>query len=142
MKHEQLTGKIIEVFYEVYNELGHGYLESVYENSMRLALSEAKLFVPPKQLLTVWFRGVIVGTFEPDITVDNSVILEIKACRAIDPAHEAQLLNYLRSTEVEVGLLLNFGPKPEFKRLIFDNDRKRTRPPATLNPENHATPMK
>jgi GxxExxY protein len=125
MKHEQLTGKIIEVFYEVYNELGHGFLESVYENSMRLALSQARLFVPPKKPLEVWFRGVIVGTFEPDVTVESLVILEIKAARGIDPAHEAQLLNYLRATEIEVGLLLNFGPKPEFKRMVFDNERKR-----------------
>jgi GxxExxY protein len=127
MKHEQLTGKIIEVFYEVYNELGHGFLESVYENAMRLALTEAGLFVPPKQPLQVWFRGVVVGVFEPDITVDSSVILEIKAARAIDSAHEAQLLNYLRATDVEVGLLLNFGPKPEFKRMVFDNERKRAK---------------
>jgi GxxExxY protein len=127
LKHEQLTGKIIEVFYEVYNELGHGFLESVYENAMRLALTEAGLFVPPKQPLQVWFRGVVVGVFEPDITVDSSVILEIKAARAIDSAHEAQLLNYLRATDVEVGLLLNFGPKPEFKRMVFDNERKRAK---------------
>jgi GxxExxY protein len=129
MKHEQLTGKIIEVFFEVYNELGHGFLESVYENSMRLALTEAGLFVPPKKPLDVWFRGVVVGVFEPDVTVDNLVILEIKSARAIDPAHEAQLLNYLRATEIEVGLLLNVGPKPEFKRMVFDNDRKRTNKP-------------
>jgi GxxExxY protein len=125
MKHEQLTGKIIEVFYEVYNELGDGFLESVYETSMRLALTEAGLFVPPKMPLEVWFRGVIVGVFEPDITVENLMILEIKAARGIDPAHEAQLLNYLRATEIEVGLLLNFGPKPEFKRMVFDNERKK-----------------
>jgi GxxExxY protein len=127
MKHEQLTGKIIEIFYEVYNELGHGFLESVYENSLRLALTQTGLFIPPKHPLEVWFRGVIVGVFEPDITVDSSVILEVKAARALDPAHEAQLLNYLRATQIEVGLLLNFGPKPEFKRLVFDNDRKQTR---------------
>lgn len=127
MKHEQLTGKIIEVFYEVYNELGHGFLESVYENSMRLALTEAGLFVPPKKALEVWFRGVIVGTFDPDFTVENAVILELKSARAIDPAHEAQLLNYLRATEVEVGLLLNFGPKPEVKRMVFDNGRKKVK---------------
>ena len=125
MKHEQLTGKIIEVFYDVYNELGHGFLESVYEASMRLALTEAGLFVPPKRPLDVWFRGVVVGVFEPDVAVDNAVILEIKAARAIESAHEAQLLNYLRATEIEVGLLLNFGPKPEFKRLVFDNSRKK-----------------
>jgi GxxExxY protein len=122
MKHEQLTGKIIEVFYEVYNELGHGFLESVYENSMRLALSEAGLLVLPKKSIEVWFRGNVVGTFAPDVIVENLVILEIKSARAIDSAHEARLLNYLRATEIEVGLLLNFGPKPEFKRLVFDNE--------------------
>jgi len=127
MKHEQLTGKIIEIFFEVYNELGHGFLESVYENSTRLALTEAGLFVPPKKELKVWFRGVIVGTFEPDMIVENAVILELKSSRAIDPAHEAQLLNYLRATEVEVGLLLNFGPKPEVKRMVFDNERKKVK---------------
>ena len=125
MKHEQLTGKIIEVFYEVYNELGHGFLESVYEASMRIALTQAGLFVSPKKPLEVWFRGVVVGLFEPDIIVEHSAILELKSGRAIDPAHEAQLLNYLRATEIEMGLLLNFGPKPEFKRLVFDNARKR-----------------
>lgn len=127
MKHEQLTGKIIEVFYEVYNELGHVFLESVYENSLRLALSQAGLFTSPKKPLEVWFRGVVVGVFEPDIIVEDSVILELKAGRAIDPAHEAQLLNYLRATQIEVGLLLNFGPKPEFKRMVFDNARKRVK---------------
>src|SRR6476620_9615570 len=100
MKHEQLTGKIIEVFYEVYNELGHGFLESVYENSMRLALLQAGLVIAPKTPLQVWFRGIVVGVFEPDILAANAVILELKSGRAIDPAHEAQLLNYLRATEI------------------------------------------
>jgi GxxExxY protein len=127
LKHEELTGKIIDVFYDVYNELGHGFLESVYENSMRLALTESRLLLPDKQPLLVHFRGVVVGTFEPDIIVEERVILELKSARAIDPAHEAQLLNYLRATTVEVGLLLNFGPKPEFKRMVFDNSRKRLR---------------
>jgi GxxExxY protein len=125
IKHEELTGKIISVFYEVYNELGHGFLESVYENSLRFALADAGLLVPLKQELVVWFRGREVGRFVPDIVVDSLVILEIKAARAIDPAHEAQLLNYLRATEVEVGLLLNFGPEPQFKRMVFDNHRKK-----------------
>ncbi|HZN33317.1 MAG TPA: GxxExxY protein [Pirellulaceae bacterium] len=125
MKHEELTGKIIEVFYEVYNELGHGFLESVYENAMRIALTQAGLAVAEKQPIAVWFRGVVVGTFEPDITVQCLVILELKSGRALDSAHESQLLNYLRATEVEVGLLFNFGPKPEFKRMVFDNSRKR-----------------
>src|SRR5258708_29915076 len=102
MKHEELTGSIIQVFYGVYNELGYGFLESVYEAGMRLALTQAGLQVLDKQPLQVWFRGVIIGVFEPDILVENLVILELKSARAIDPAHEAQLLNYLRATQVEV----------------------------------------
>lgn len=125
MKHEELTGKIIEVFYEVYNELGHGFLESVYENAMRIALKQAGLAVADKQAIPVWFRGVIVGVFEPDIAVAGLVTLELEAGRALDAAHESQLLNCLRATEVEVGLLFNFGPRPDFKRLVFDNSRKR-----------------
>ena len=130
MKHEELTGKIIKVYYEVYNELGHGFLEAVYERSLRLALVQAGLQVAPKESIHVWFRGIVVGQFEPDIIVENAVILEIKACRRIDTAHESQLLNYLRATDIEVGLLLNFGGEPEFKRMVFDNTRKRRPEPA------------
>lgn len=126
MKHEELTGKIIKVFYEVYNELGHGFLETVYEKAMRIALQREGLLVPEKAGIEVTFRGIVVGIFEPDILVERLVILEIKCCRAIDPAHEAQLLNYLRATHIEVGLLLNFGPKPEFRRLVMDSERKLT----------------
>ncbi len=113
MKHEDVTGQILKVFYEVYNELGHGFLESVYEKAMRIALQQAGLDVAPKELINVWFRGSVVGQFAPDVIVEHKVIIELKACRAIDPAHEAQLLNYLRATEIEVGLLLNFGAKPK-----------------------------
>jgi len=127
LKHEELTGQILETFFAVYNELGHGFLESVYENSMRLALVERGLCIAPKAHLKVWFRGQIVGDFEPDLLIANLVIVELKAARAIDSSHEAQLLNYLRATECEVGLLLNFGIKPEFKRMVYDNQRKRAR---------------
>lgn len=124
MKHEELTGRIIKVFYEVYNELGHGFIESVYENAMRRALLDAGLITIPKESIQVWFRGQVVGSFAPDILVNGLVILELKSARAIASAHEAQLLNYLRVTDAEVGLILNFGPQPEFKRMVFDNERK------------------
>jgi len=75
----------------------------------------------------VWFRGHAVGDFTADVLVEKKVLLELKAVRTLDSAHEAQLLNYLRATEIEVGLLFNFGIKPEFKRLAFDNSRKRVR---------------
>jgi GxxExxY protein len=127
LKHENLTGGITKVFYDVYNELGFGFAESVYKKAMALALTEAGMSVAAKMPITVRFRGVSVGEFEPDLTVETAVILELKSVRALDPAHEAQLLNYLRATDIEVGLLLNFGPKPQMKRLIFDNPRKRDR---------------
>jgi GxxExxY protein len=127
MKHQELTEKIIGVFYDVYNELGHGYLESVYEHSMAIALSEAGLQVVQQAPITVHFRGQIVGNFCADLLVNNLVIIELKAARTLESAFEAQLLNYLRATDIEVGLLMNFGPKPEFKRLLYDNERKARR---------------
>ncbi|HWO02679.1 MAG TPA: GxxExxY protein [Blastocatellia bacterium] len=123
-KHRELTQKIIGVFYEVYNELGHGFLESVYEAAMSIALIESGLKAAQRVPTPVWFRGRMVGDFKTDILVEGAVILELKAARAIEAAHEAQLLNYLRATDIEVGLLLNFGVKPQFKRMAFDNDRK------------------
>jgi len=125
LKHRSLTDKIIGTFYEVYNELGHGFIESVYENSLAIALRDNGHDVCQQIDIPVWFRGTQVGDFDADVLVDRCVILELKSARAIDPAHVAQLLNYLRATDVEIGLLLNFGPKPEFKRLAFDNSRKR-----------------
>ncbi|HJT67640.1 MAG TPA: GxxExxY protein [Pyrinomonadaceae bacterium] len=126
-KHRELTRKIIGVFYEVYNELGHGFLESVYQKSLGLALQSADLDARWPVAIPVWFRGHPVGHFEGDMLVERSVLLELKAVRALDGSHQAQLLNYLRATDIEVGLLLNFGVKPEFKRLLFDNSRKLSR---------------
>jgi len=127
LKHKELTEKIIGVFYEVYNELGHGFLESVYEEAMAVALPQAGLKVERQVPLRVTFRGTVIGDFRADLLVESSVLLELKAGRELEPAHEAQLLNYLRATEIEVGLLLNFGPKPQFKRLVFENSRKEIR---------------
>ena len=126
-KYAVLTQQIIGVFFDVYNELGYGFLESVYQRSLALALESAGLAVQGRVDIPVWFRGNRVGRFEGDLLVERSVLLELKATRALDPSHQAQLLNYLRATEIEVGLLLNFGPKPEFRRLAFDNRKKRVR---------------
>lgn len=126
-KYAVLTQKIIGVFFEVYNELGPGFLESVYQKSLALALESADLTVHSPVDIPVWFRGHRVGDFEGDVLVEKCVLLELKAARALDSSHQAQLLNYLRATNIEVGLLLNFGPKPEFKRLAFDNRKKRVR---------------
>jgi len=124
LKHRDLTQKVIGVFYEVYNELGHGFLESVYEAALEIALTSKGLTVFRQIEVPVWFRGKKIGDFTADMLVDKCVLLELKGGRALDPAHEAQLLNYLRATEIEVGMLLSFGLKPEFKRLAFDNSRK------------------
>ena len=124
-RHSDLTERIIGTFYEVYNELGFGFLESVYENSLVIALREKGFEVDQQVAVPVWFRGSQVGNFNADLLIDRSVFLELKAVRAMDPAHIAQLLNYLKATEIEVGLLLNFGAKPEFKRIAFNNERKR-----------------
>jgi GxxExxY protein len=136
LKHVQLTEKIIQVFYAVYNEMGYGFLESCYHNAMEIGLVQAGLKVDRQVQIDVWFRGHKVGLFFADLVVNGLVILELKSARAIDPNFEVQLLNYLRATTIEVGLLLNFGPRPEFKRLAFDNDRKKC-----LGPPPGPTPV-
>ena len=124
-KHQELTEQIIGVFYEVYNELGHGFLEKIYEEAMARALKAKGFQVQQQAPLPVWFRGEIIGVYDADLVINNVVLVELKACKAIDPSHEAQLLHYLRSTEIEIGLLLNFGPRPQLRRLAFDNERKK-----------------
>jgi GxxExxY protein len=123
-RHSELTRSIIGTFYEVYNELGHGFLESVYENALCIALREKGFDVHQQIDVPVWFRGSKIGDFDADVLVNKLVIVELKSVRTLDPAHVAQLLNYLKVTDIEVGLLLNFGPRPEFKRVVFGNDRK------------------
>jgi len=129
LKHGSLTDKILKVFYDVYNELGHGFLESVYHRSLVLALESMGLNVCSRVAIPVWFRGHQVGHFEADVLVESCVLLELKAARSLDSSHYAQLRNYLRATDIEVGLLLNFGERPEFKRVVFDNLKKKTRNP-------------
>lgn len=120
-----MSEKIIGVFYDVFNELGFGFLESVYRNSMQLALLAKGLSVEPEVAVPVFFRGRNVGDFRADLVVNGCVLLELKTAESISIAHEAQLLNYLRATKLEVGLILNFGPKAQVRRLAYDNLRKR-----------------
>jgi GxxExxY protein len=127
LKHAALTDKIIGVFYDVYNELGHGFLESTYAEALVVALEEAGLSSAREVPVPVWFRGRRVGQYYADLIVGGVVLLELKAARTVESAHEAQLLHYLRATQVEVGLLLNFGLRPQFRRLLFDNERKKIR---------------
>jgi GxxExxY protein len=129
LKHSRITSKIIGVFYEVYNELGAGFLESVYAEAMAVALSEAGLSTEREMPLSVFFRGTMVGRFRADLVVQGAVLVETKACSRLRRVHEAQDLNYLRATVLEVGLLLNFGPRPKFKRLLYDNSHKRHKIP-------------
>jgi GxxExxY protein len=123
-KHSELSESIIGVFFEVHNELGYGFLESVYRNSLQLALLAKGLRVESEVAVPVFFRGKNVGDFRADAVVNRSVLLELKTAEAISIAHEAQLLNYLRATKLEVGLILNFGPKAQVRRLAYDNTRK------------------
>ncbi len=123
-KHWHLCHAIVGVFYSVYNELGHGFLEAVYEEALAIGLSEAGMSAARQVPTPIWFRGRTIGEYKADLIVNRVVLLELKAARALDSAHEAQILNYLRATNIEVGLLLNFGPKPQFKRFVFENNRK------------------
>jgi GxxExxY protein len=127
LKHSDLTEKIIGVFYDVYNELGHGFLESVYEQALAMALAQAGLNVERQVAVAVWFRGQQIGDFRAGMVIDGNVLLELKAARTLEQAHEKQLLNYLRATDIEVGLLLNFGVRPQFRRLVYENERKKIR---------------
>lgn len=124
-KHQEVTEAIIQTFYEVYNELGHGFLESVYEEAIHRVLKGKAVDVQRQSPLPVWFRGEQIGDFRADLIVANTVIVELKAARVLEPSHEAQLLNYLRASDLEVGLLLNFGPVPKIKRMVFANEKKK-----------------
>ena len=112
------------MFFQVYGELGYGFLESVYRTAMTIALREAGLRIESEVELHARFRGRSIGIFRADLLVEGAVLVELKAARAIEQAHIAQLLNYLRCTVIEIGLILNFGPAPKVRRLILTNDRK------------------
>ena len=127
LKHSECTDRIIGVFYDVYNELGYDFLESTYAAAMRIAIEESGLTAAREVPIPVWFRGRQVGHYFADMLVENKVLLELKAARHLESAREAQLLHYLRATQIKVGLLLNFGVRPQFRRLLFDNERKRIR---------------
>ena len=124
LKHKELTDGILKTFYEVYNELGYGFLEKVYQNSMYIEMKNKGYQVEAQNKIKVYYKGTEVGEYYADLMVENLVILELKAVDYIVKDFENQILNYLRSTDCEVGLLLNFGKKPEFRRKIFENNRK------------------
>ena len=124
MKHEALTEQLIGIFYSVYNDLGHGFVESVYQRAFAVVLGERGLAFQEQMPIEVFFHGVMVGEFRADLVAESSVLVELKAVNSLDHAHEKQTLNYLRSTNLEVGLLLNFGPRPQVRRFVMDNELK------------------
>jgi GxxExxY protein len=125
--HHDLTGSIIGAFFDVYNELGAGFRELVYEGALTRHLESLGFRTQRQPTIVVRFREHPIGNFRGDILVQDLVLLELKAVETLESAHEVQLLNCLRATSIEVGILLNFGPKPQFKRLIYTNDQKRSR---------------
>jgi GxxExxY protein len=125
--YQEVTEKVIQAFYKVYNTLGYGFLEKVYQNALFLELRKQNFYCETQKQIRVYYEEVEVGLYYPDIIVNNVVILELKASEVLLEEHELQLLNYLKSTEIEIGLLLNFGKKPEIRRKIFTNENKRLR---------------
>lgn len=122
--HQDKTEKIIQAFYKVYNTLGYGFLERVYHNAMLIELRKMGFDCISEMPVRVYYDSSVIGNYSVDIFVDNCVIIENKAAHCLSEADENQLTNYLKSTQLEVGMLLNFGRKPEFRRKIFTNDRK------------------
>lgn len=122
--YSDITSEVINAFYDVYNLLGYGFLEKVYKNALFNELMQRGIPCQKEYPISVYYKGVNVGDYYADIIIDNKIILELKAVKTILPEHLAQLTNYLRATEAEVGLLLNFGPEPQKKRIVFTNDKK------------------
>jgi len=135
LKQSEISNAVISSFYDVYNDLGVGFLESVYERALAILLTGAGFHVERQYPIKVYFRGHDVGIFRADLVANQSVIIELKAVKKLHRKHTAQLLNALRATPIEVGLLLNFGPKREFQRVILTNDRKRHLP-SRADPRN------
>ena len=120
-KHSDITDKIIKAFYKVYNTLGYGFLEKVYENAIFIELESMGLSVNKQEAILVYYENIEVGAYFADLIVENTVIIELKVTESLCEEHEFQLINYLKATEIEVGLLLNFGKKPEIKRKVYSN---------------------
>lgn len=122
--HKELTGAILKLYYEVYNELGYGFLEKVYQNAMFYELKANGYKVEAQKRISVYYKDTIVGDYFADLMVNDCVILELKAVESLAKEHHYQIINYLRGTDCEVGLVLNFGKKAEFIRRVYENYRK------------------
>ena len=122
--YQDLTAEIIRRFYIVYNTLGYGFLEKVYEKSLKIELEKASFYVERQNPISVYYDNELVGEYFADLLVEKKIIVELKAAETLREEHEFQLINYLKATDIEIGLLLNFGKKPEVKRKIFSNKNK------------------
>jgi GxxExxY protein len=139
LQFSKLTEQVIGAFYDVANELGFGFLESVYQRAMLIRLRELSLKVEAEVAVPVFYHGEQIGDFRADLIVEDVVLLELKAAEKLVAAHQAQTLHYLKATDFEVALLMNFGAtKPEFKRLIFENSRKRLKARAASASSDHS----
>lgn len=127
MIYQDVTDKIIKAFYNVYNTLGYGFLEKVYENALIYELEKLGLNAIQQKPIKVYYDRILVGEYFVDIIVENKVVIELKAVETFQENHANQLMNYLKATDIEVGLLLNFGQEPRFIRKIFTNDKKKIR---------------
>ena len=125
MKHEEITEKIIQAFYKVYNMLGYGFLEKIYLNALYIELIAMGLKVEKEKKILVYYLGTVVGDYQADLIVEDIIVVELKGINTLVEENEHQLVNYLKATTIEIGLLLNFGKKPQIKRKIFDNDKKK-----------------
>ncbi len=123
-KHREITQLIIRAYYTVYNTLGYGFPEKIYHNAMVIELQRLGLKVIKEHPIVVYYEGECAGEFFADLLVNNAVIVELKALQELHDRHEAQTLSYLKACTIEVGLLLNFGPEPEIRRITYDNHRK------------------
>lgn len=124
MLHSDVTGKILRAYYNVYNEPGFGFLGKNYERAMLIELRKMNVQCRFQERIKVFYQGEQIGNYLADLVIEDKVIVELKAGANLAPEHEVQLLNYLKATEMEVGMLLNFGTEPQFKRKVFANDRK------------------
>ena len=122
---QKLIEEIIFFFYKIHNDLGYGFLEKVYQNALYYALTDEGIKCEVEKPIKVYHNGRVVGDYRADLVVEGCIILELKACEELNPAHEAQLLNYLKATDIEVGYVLNFGKSASFSRKVYSNKRKK-----------------
>jgi GxxExxY protein len=122
--HKEISKPILQVFYDVCNHLGYGFLEKVYQNAMYFELKSQGYKVEAQKQIKVYFKNQLVGEFYADLLIEDTIIVELKVCEYLISSHVAQLMNYLKATQIEVGLVLNFGETPDFKRLVYTNNRK------------------